>query len=189
MSATIPGADVRTLSTLNQLLSLIQPTCRFDPAKLDWTSQQFTTFAWNNSRPGHSIPPDPAARALQRHALGLPSGLRGPAGCSERLAGPASTRRQASFFVGLAIEAAFVFCPDIADQFSDPFPRVSRDTGSKTATATLVDSWVIDEFSERYADLVIGSYDCVDWLCSMRITRWAQPGWASDPGGVGFGIG
>jgi hypothetical protein len=116
MFATIPGADVRTLPTLNQLLSLIQRTCRFDPAKLDWTSQQLTTFAVNNSRRGiqyRPVPPPERSNgmrsAYQVVCAGLQGGLSG--WLAERVRGG-----KANFFVGLAIEAAFVFCPDIADQ-------------------------------------------------------------------------
>ncbi|XVU28216.1 hypothetical protein ACQPZJ_14575 [Actinoplanes sp. CA-054009] len=108
------SADTSVLSTAQ--FSLIQRTCHYDPAKLDWTSGRFVAFTTGNStssvvRP-IAAPPERsnAMRATFSAICGvLNEGLTGWIAKRVRAA-------KANFFVTIAMEAAFTFCPDAMDR-------------------------------------------------------------------------
>jgi len=114
--ATIPGADLRALPALNQTLSLIRRTCDYDPTKLDWTSGRFLNFTTGNqlSSSVRPVPAPPKRSSAMRATFtaicsGLNSGLTG--WVAKRLRGG-----KGNFFLTIAMEAAFTFCPDAMDR-------------------------------------------------------------------------
>ncbi|MFF5075893.1 hypothetical protein ACFY36_02495 [Actinoplanes sp. NPDC000266] len=116
MFATIPGADLRALPALNQTLSLIQRTCRYDPAELDWTSGQFVAFTTGNS-PSSAVRPVAAPPERSSAMQATFSAICGV--LNDGLSGWIAKRvraAKANFFVTIAMEAAFTFCPGAMDR-------------------------------------------------------------------------
>ncbi|GLI01032.1 hypothetical protein [Phytohabitans aurantiacus] len=114
--ATIPGADLSALPALNQLISLIRRTCRYQPAQLDWTSGQFLRFTAGNQTVATPRPPAPPAErsgALRATFSAICTGLN--EGLTGWLAGRLRSAK-GNVFVTIALEAAFTFCPSIIDR-------------------------------------------------------------------------
>jgi len=114
--STIPGADLGALPALNQLISLIRRTCRYQPAQLDWTSGQFLQFTASHQTAATPRPPAaPAQRSGAMRATfsaicgGLNKGLTG------WLAGRLRSVK-GNLFVTIALEAAFTSCPSVIDR-------------------------------------------------------------------------
>jgi hypothetical protein len=114
----VPYAGLSALPVFNQVLSLLQATCPVDPAKLDWTSQQFVFYTVNNQRRLEAAWTPPAldsrrAAATQTIFGAVCAGLTG--GLTSWVSGAIKSSR-ANFFVSIAIEAAMSACPSVLPQ-------------------------------------------------------------------------